>query len=435
LEYSGNKKIEYNGIHKEVKTMGAFTKKLLASLVAIAAIASLFTGFLLLGTAAGQPPTCPLDEDFSGPWPPSGWTTDDWNQSNTNYAGGTPPEARLAYYNIFGNYAYLDSKSVGTTGASSLTLEFKSFIDDYCFGGSYDCRVYTRAHGGGSWTDVTPWSNPIYGNVGPDTYSVDISSDIGSATQVRFEFDGSGWCLDYWYVDDVKICGDIPTPPSPHLKYLHSEVGLFNLTDPIGTQWHELWPFFCKEYHLSSWNDTSGDGVLSRCDWVDMYEKPDGEVKWYHVEEVTITLYLTPAVNVLIENGFGKVQLGEPMYIELEGGYNPTVLTAPNCTQWHEIYPNFCTRYHLSDWADTNSTDKLDPCDYILLIDKETENVTSWHVEDVAIDIVVTMKPPPVGGKAYPVSKTSLLAPCIAVALALAGGISWYVLRRRRAQS
>ena len=43
--------------------------------------------------------------------------------------------------------------------------------------------------------------------------------------------------------------------------------------------------------------------------------------------------------------------------------------------------------------------------------------------------------PPPVGGEAYPVSKMSLLAPWIAMAVLLAGGISWYVLRRRRAQS
>jgi hypothetical protein len=43
--------------------------------------------------------------------------------------------------------------------------------------------------------------------------------------------------------------------------------------------------------------------------------------------------------------------------------------------------------------------------------------------------------PPPVGGEAYPVDKTSLLAPWIAVAAIFAGGLICYVLRRRRAQS
>jgi photosystem II stability/assembly factor-like uncharacterized protein len=38
---------------------------------------------------------------------------------------------------------------------------------------------------------------------------------------------------------------------------------------------------------------------------------------------------------------------------------------------------------------------------------------------------------PPVGGQAYPVSRMSLLAPWIAVAVALAGGISWYASRLR----
>jgi hypothetical protein len=165
-----------------------------------------------------------------------------------------------------------------------------------------------------------------------------------------------------------------------------------------------------------------------------MYEKPDGEVKPYHVEEVTITLYLTPERNALAGDGFGQIFLGEPMYVELEGGYDPAALTDPIGTQWHEIYPNFCTSYNLTAWDD-NGNVTLDFCDYILLMDKESGNVTSWHVEDVAIDIVVCREPPPVGGEAYPVSKASLLAPWIAVGLVLAGGISWYILRRRRAQS
>jgi hypothetical protein len=86
----------------------------------------------------------------------------------------------------------------------------------------------------------------------------------------------------------------------------------------------------------------------------------------------------------------------------------------------------------------------LDPCDYVLLIPKKDfDDIPDgkledyycrgicWHVEEVAIDIVVTPAPP-VGGEAYPVSKLSLLAPWLAVAALLAGGISWLTLRRRR---
>jgi hypothetical protein len=233
-----------------------------------------FCDYILLATKGCYGPlTCPLDEDFSGGVPPSGWTQEEpgeWQQSFSNYAGGTSPEALLYWDDISGNYSYLDSKPVDTTGAPCLTLEFKSYIDHYYYYPYYNCRVLTRADGGDSWTDVTPWSNPIYGNVGPDTYSIDISSDIGTATQVRFEFDGYYYNINDWYVDDVSICYPEPT------------------------------------------------------------------------------------------------------------------------------------------W---------------------------WHVEEVATDIVVSPEPPPVGGEAYPVSKASLLAPWVAVGVLLAGGISWYVLKRRRAQS
>jgi hypothetical protein len=200
---------------------------------------------------------------------------------------------------------------------------------------------------------------------------------------------------------------------------------LIDITDPVGTQWHELWPIFCRQYHLSSWED-NGDGVLSRCDWIDMYQKPDGEAEWYHVENVTITLLLT------------HNETGEPKYIDFEGGYNVSVLEKPVGTRWHEIRPAFCREYQLSSWNDTsNVTGEIDFCDTIELTDKATEEVSWWHVEDVATDIVVTqgIPPPPVGGEAYPVNKFAVLAPWLAVAVLLAGGISWFTLRRRRAQT
>ena len=82
-----------------------------------------------------------------------------------------------------------------------------------------------------------------------------------------------------------------------------------------------------------------------------------------------------------------------------------------------------------------NDSRTLDWCDGILLVDKETGEESWWHVEEVSVDIIVTPEPPPVGGEAYPVSKASLLAPWIAPGLVVAGVMSWYVLKRRKAQS
>jgi hypothetical protein len=220
----------------------------------------------------------------------------------------------------------------------------------------------------------------------------------------------------------------VPVQAGPPPKYLHAKGGLIDLAHPQGTDWHELYPVFCTNYTLDKWED-NGDGVLSPCDQILMHPKPDGAVEPYHVENVTITLLvsysdLPPPRSPLRSPGM-------VMYIELEGGYNPTVLRAPNCTYWHEISPVFCTRYHLLDWKD-NGSGELDFCDSVLLENKHMREAESWHVEDVAI---VVSPAPPVGGEAYPVSRISVLAPWIAVAVLLAGGTSWYVLRRRRARS
>ena len=66
---------------------------------------------------------------------------------------------------------------------------------------------------------------------------------------------------------------------------------------------------------------------------------------------------------------------------------------------------------------------------------QELRGVPDNYTTDLAFALTEAPTPPPVGGEAYPVSKASLLAPWIAVGLVLAGGISWYILRRRWAQS
>ncbi len=232
--------------------MDISAKRLLASMVVGVMIASAFAGFLVGGIALAQPQPlpCALDEDFSSSWLPSGWAEDDWDLSFLpNGAGGTAPEARLYGDEISGDGAYLDSKPVDTSAVSSLTLQFKSFIldyccsynggqDEYCDGacGSYNCSVYTRADVGDSWTDVTPWSNPIYGPVGPDTYSLDISSDIGNATQVRFEFNGYDYAINYWAVDDVKICGPVPDLVVSITSVTFDEYGNFTVSYNVTNQ-------------------------------------------------------------------------------------------------------------------------------------------------------------------------------------------------------
>jgi hypothetical protein len=158
--------------------------------------------------------------------------------------------------------------------------------------------------------------------------------------------------------------------------YMHCEDGFLEIENPICTMWHEIYPHFCcGPWHLSSWED-NGNGVLDSCDWIDMTYVPTGDIFWYHVEEVTITIEIAPLGDVLYQrflDHLGMPALGDP-------------LSSPVCTWWHEIYPDFCAGpFHLTGWRD-NGDSVLSRCDTVFF-DDTTE---PWHVEDVATDIVVT---------------------------------------------
>jgi hypothetical protein len=164
-----------------------------------------------------------LDEDFEcwdyfgypNYYVPCGWSEDNvyrgWEKSNTNYAGGTSPEARLLwYYAGYFQDTPLISPSVNTEGEDKLELIFKSRIDHYSQ--SFMATVEARSDPMDSWTDYTPWPNPVNGDIPAAEYIVDITPEIGIDTQVRFNFFGYYWYLDYWYIDDVKFisytCGE-----------------------------------------------------------------------------------------------------------------------------------------------------------------------------------------------------------------------------------
>jgi hypothetical protein len=148
---------------------------------------------------------------------PVGWTEVSctyeygWEKSYTSNAGGTSPEAYLSWTRAcYYQDNSLISPSINTLGEDKLELEFKSFIDDY--NGGYYATIEARADPGDVWTDYTPWANPIQGNEGPDTYLVDITPEIGYDTQIKINFYGYYYYLDYWYLDDVKLisytCGE-----------------------------------------------------------------------------------------------------------------------------------------------------------------------------------------------------------------------------------
>jgi hypothetical protein len=148
-----------------------------------------------------------IDEDFSGGVPPAGWTEQDageWVSYNGNLAGGTAPEADLYQGNIVGSGSWMRSPVFDASSMDSLMLEFKSRIN--WNSGAYNCRV--EVFDGAIWNDITPWANPITGDLAAATYYLDITSYIASNMQVRFRLNGYAPTEHQWWViDDILIDG------------------------------------------------------------------------------------------------------------------------------------------------------------------------------------------------------------------------------------
>jgi hypothetical protein len=132
-----------------------------------------------------------FEENFSGTFPPEGWTTDWWNQSYTNVAGGEAPEARCYKYDqYYGGYDYYDnyiqSPPINCNDLEKINLMFRWASDVY-----YDnyCYVYLkyRKNSTSPWKDVTPWDNPIPKDQTANVFDIDFY-DFGENLGDEFQF-------------------------------------------------------------------------------------------------------------------------------------------------------------------------------------------------------------------------------------------------------
>jgi len=151
------------------------------------------------------------------------------------------------------------------------------------------------------------------------------------------------------------------------------------IVNPITTMWHELYPRYCRPYHLTSWVD-NGDGYLSESDQIDMTDAR-GKVRWYHVDRVTITIFLT-------RKDFPQ----KPTIMDVDYHYDPEfILLNPLTTLWHEIRPNYCRGpFHLTSWVD-NGDGRLSVSDQIDMTDAKGR-VSWYHVDRISTDIYLTPK-------------------------------------------
>ncbi len=197
----------------------------------------------------------------------------------------------------------------------------------------------------------------------------------------------AGGVITTWHVEGYET--DIITTPlvPPDADEFDHNIDGFkpDLADPVGTQWHELWPTYCQIWQLMEWRD-NGDGIFGYCDTIAFEDPtaPDTTI-WKHILEVTGTMVAVgPA--------------GDTIYFDYMCG-NPLAdpITLPIGTFWHEVYPVFCQRWILRHWAD-NGSSILDSCDYVdleLIDGPDSGLIISVHVVGWHTDIISEYIPPP----------------------------------------
>jgi len=153
-----------------------------------------------------------LEEHFDT-WPPAGWNYYGYEQSASNHATGTPPEAYYGYYS--GHYysnGYLETPQMNASGYEKINVKFKCLGEFSTYYTPYFYLHY-RKNATSSWRDVSPWENPISGDLGPDQYEIGCygwGEDLGNEFQSRWYFGSYYYYLLYGsgiYIDDVIVEG------------------------------------------------------------------------------------------------------------------------------------------------------------------------------------------------------------------------------------
>jgi hypothetical protein len=145
-----------------------------------------------------------ISEDFSGTFPPPGWTIDganaNWSKSATVEAGGQAPELKFTYINQNITTRFI-SPAIDLTGSENVTLSFKYFYDWYANG--VTLGVAKRFGTTGAWEIA--WSVMPTGDQGPKSQTVEFSN-VG---QADFQFcvflSGNLYNMDYAFFDDLKL--------------------------------------------------------------------------------------------------------------------------------------------------------------------------------------------------------------------------------------
>jgi hypothetical protein len=142
--------------------------------------------------------------------------------------------------------------------------------------------------------DLTSWEDNLDGGLSASD-QIDMIQTVGSEV---------GW--KYWFHVDVVTVTIHFTFKDPDTGEGAAEPP--ELTDPpepwdlnpIGSSWHMIYPDYCREFVITSWDDNSGEpdtepnGVFDPSDQFDFeYIDDPGVTHWAHLDEVTTDIFLS----------------------------------------------------------------------------------------------------------------------------------------------
>ncbi len=152
----------------------------------------------------------PWIEDFTGTESgniPIGWIRDsnNWRVTNTDGAGGQPPELRFIWNPVVTGKFYVYTPQMNTSGYDELMLSFKHHVNNYADPGEYTLSVWIIDQEDEHL--VIEWVDPE--NIPAEEYWTILNSDdhaIGNDNiRLAFLFDGYSGDIRDWHLDDIMI--------------------------------------------------------------------------------------------------------------------------------------------------------------------------------------------------------------------------------------
>jgi hypothetical protein len=149
------------------------------------------------------------EETFDGSFPPEGWTRtgpnngENWEQSDTDNAGGTAPEAEFYWSpSAVGTFRMI-SPQMDTEGLGQVVVGFDHYVSAFS-PGAYTIRLETSGDGGETWTTVQEF--PAEDIPATEEAIVVGNEDVGSDEfHVAWTFEGDSFDINWWDVDNVSV--------------------------------------------------------------------------------------------------------------------------------------------------------------------------------------------------------------------------------------